>query len=469
MPISQPPLLTLRGVFSDPLSDVTRVSPPYPLKDFVDLFPVTDEHVVLVTLNCVHLLRVPSEEVLWSIIVPGPILIAALSSDQHLLALGFYNEVVFWDLDTGQVFQRLGLSLASGDDFLFSPDGTLLAVALFDEGVQLWDWQAGQLMHTLMDEQGTYRSAPKSMAFYPDSTLLAVSHAEGPHIWLYHVPDGALLHMLDEHPWRHRICGLAFSPDGHFLIGSEWSTDPEEESMSIWEMPEGRRIEGIPYMAWLPAISPDGQCVASMDDDSVFLWNLSENRLVWQTHGGGGKRLRWSPGGPLLLSYGSAEACWWRVQDGQIVSLLKHVRVGQVRGVFASQGQRLATRLLSGEVQVSSTATGQVLFHAPYSYPQICGCAMDDTGEQLILWEDGTRPGIQPVHLFDLTRDEEAWRFPLAEALQMTCATCRKADGLVAVGCIDSKTAQTSLLLWVRETQSVEAAEKRPGQRVVTT
>jgi WD40 repeat protein len=188
----------------------------------------------------------------------------------------------------------------------------------------------------LIDEEGKYLQSPsfKSMEFSPDGEFLAIADSDCfANVWLWQVADGRLHQMLYGHPWSHRILGLTFTPDGRYLIGSEWSTDPEEESIPIWELSSGKRVGKLPRMAWLPAISPDGQFVASMNEDALLLWNFAERKIVWQGEGDGAvHKLTFDPSGYFLLLCGSNNTVQWHnVQDGQKAYILRGADLSHIK------------------------------------------------------------------------------------------------------------------------------------------
>lgn len=140
------------------------------------MFAVSEDHTVIISAESVHLLDLPRQAFLWSIFVATPITAAALAPDRPLLVLGSLEETAFWDLSIGQIAQRLmrPVSESRGGKMLFGPGG-ILALTSLCEGVQLWNTETGQLLYTLIDEEGQYTQAPsfKSMAFSPDGEFLA--------------------------------------------------------------------------------------------------------------------------------------------------------------------------------------------------------------------------------------------------------------------------------------------------------
>lgn len=311
-------LLRLRGSFYYP---VQALSPSFlspKLGEMIDFFPITDEHAIVVSQKSVHLLHLSSREIFWSIFVDKIIIAAGLAPDQPLLALALSEEIVVWDMSSGQTIQHLVRPFVGSEacDLTFGTQGMFAHVPLYG-GVQLWNAGTGQMLFTLMDENQWYSESPKNLAFSPDGAFLAVGHADGSDVWLWRVVDGHLYQMMETHSLSQRIRGLAFSPNGKWLVGSEWSTDPEEESMPIWEIPTGTRIDQLPFMGWLPAVSPNGSSIGFVTDDFISLWSVEKRAITWQTSYNECTKLLFSPGGRFLIYFNAAGAVWLNVQDGQ--------------------------------------------------------------------------------------------------------------------------------------------------------
>lgn len=136
----------------------------------------------------------------------------AIAPDGHILAAGYWNVVVLWDMFTGE---RLAALRGFGRYVVgmsFSQDGKLLAAGTDAGGLQIWD-VGRRLKLRSVEIGGLLVSTP---AFSPDGRLVAVGIYRTGSVWLIDVQSGK---VLDHQKVSDTGCGsVAFSPDGRFLI-----------------------------------------------------------------------------------------------------------------------------------------------------------------------------------------------------------------------------------------------------------
>jgi WD40 repeat protein len=236
--------------------------------------------------------------------------------------------------------------------FALAPDGTRVATA--GESARVWDFTSGAEVRTLRHEYGVWR-----VAFSPDGTRLATaSFDDTARVW--DLASGAELRVL---PHRDGVVGVAFSPDGTRLatasgdIARVWNLATASNTARVWDLADGAvqhtlRHEGMVVGV---AFSPDGTHLATASGDIARVWNLataSNTARVWDLadgavqhtlrHEGMVVGVAFSPDGTRLATTSSDTARVWNLADGAELRALRHEK--KVVGVaFSPDGTYLAT------------------------------------------------------------------------------------------------------------------------------
>ena len=163
-----------------------------------------------------------------------------------------------------------------------------------------------------------------SLAFSPDSTILAVGDSHG-EIHLLRTTDLQQVGVLQKHGWW--VVSLAFSPDGKKLASSSI-----DGTLKLWNLETRECLYDLKKHTnwiWTVAFSPDGRTVASgSNDNTINLWdaNTGECLKTLTGHNGWVLSVAFSPDGKLLVS-GSYDKSikLWNVETGACVrTLLGH-------------------------------------------------------------------------------------------------------------------------------------------------
>jgi WD40 repeat protein/tetratricopeptide (TPR) repeat protein len=275
------------------------------------------------------------------------------------------GEVKVWDAQTGQEVRALKGHTAGVTSVCFSPDGSRLATASYDQTVKVWDAQTGQQTLSL---QG--HTAPGlGVCFSPDGRRLA-SASWDKTVKVWDAQTGQKI--LNLHGHTERVYTVCFSPDGRRLASAS-----DDRTVKVWDAQTGqelRTLQGDTFPVHSVCFSPDGRRLASASSDwTVKVWGMhtGEQTLTLQVHTSTVMSVCFSPDGRRLASGGmgwdgktfKGEVEVWDALTGQEVLTLKG-HTGRVHSVcFSPDGRRLASAggewNKPGEVKVWEAQTGQ--------------------------------------------------------------------------------------------------------------
>jgi len=269
-----------------------------------------------------------------------------ITPNGQTLASVCYNQIMIWDLKTGE---RTNILYGHSDiifSLVISPDGQTIASGSADKTVKLWNLQTGNLIRTL-----SQRADPiYSVAFSPNGKILATGgsskykSAEGKTttIYLWDPDTGELSHTLSGH--SHRVNSLAFSPDGHILASGS-----NDETIKIWNLKTGEllhNLTGHSANVRTVAITPDGKTLVSSGGGGIKVWNLATGELLRTLSGDleyvGSFTI--SPDGQTLASTAHSEAHSalkiWNLGTGELIYTLDFLQ--PITVTFSPDGKMLA-------------------------------------------------------------------------------------------------------------------------------
>lgn len=303
----------------------------------------------------------------------------AFSPNNQILAVGVHGSIerlcggapstlTLWNLQTGQKIKTLveggaGEALLAeekyrnqepddpsaivGDiahDVAFTSDGQILAAAMSDKTIKLWNGKTGQLIRTL---QG-HAYAVHAIAMTPNNQTL-ISGSSDKTIKLWNLKTGQLIRTLrDSQP----VYQLLLSSDEQSLVSitspSSLSYGLGETTVKLWNLKTGQVVRTFTDFAdssAQPLLSPDGQIlVTGSRDNSIRFWNARTGVRIRSliSHSGTVRRLAMSPDGQFLAS-SSADGSvkLWNFKTGQIIRTISNV--GDIYNLsFSSDGRTLA-------------------------------------------------------------------------------------------------------------------------------
>lgn len=265
-----------------------------------------------------------------------------------------------------------------------SHDGRLLASSVGNHRVRIWDVADRSVVYDLSGHDGSVYS----MAFSPDSQLLATGGTTDHEVRLWHVEDGRELFLLSGHNgW---VTALAFSPNGEVLAtaGTDgnimfWNTETGRLTKMI-DGPEGRTIHAL-------AFSPDGATLAAGGvDNRVTLREVATGLPLRELvgHEGPVRDVKFSADGSRLTSASQDQTVKiWDLSDAATEEVTLSSHGNWVRSVsYSRDSTRIASCGYDGKVHVHDATSGDLVetleIHPPGD--QVVQVMFSPTGKFLI-------------------------------------------------------------------------------------
>ncbi|MFN3649946.1 MAG: WD40 repeat domain-containing protein [Armatimonadota bacterium] len=269
----------------------------------------------------------------------------------------------------------------------FHPAGDLLAVAVQDGPLDLWDLRTGQRRARL---QAAQNPIPNSLAFSPDGATLVSGMGDGA-ILVWDVASGSKKHTLRGDGLA--VEAVAVSPNNGILRASALS------GVRQWDLAAGRELPEIPIASdggtTLPVVlSARGTVLAAVGlDHSIRVWHLAAGKpraLTLKGHTQLVSKLAFTPDGKILVSGGQDDQIRvWDTATGRPLPLKS--KAGFIGDVAISpDGRTAASGTFSGsQVTLWDLATNRVVATLPGADPDrsVLALAFSADGRTLAVGE----------------------------------------------------------------------------------
>jgi WD40 repeat protein len=190
----------------------------------------------------------------------------ALSRDGRRVAVGDFGALRILDAATGKTERTIDLPGSWGHPPAFSPDGTLVAMAIYNT-VGVFEVRTGRQLHP---DDGTPGGEFASSAWSPSGDRIVTGHSDG-EVRAWEATTGKLLWhkvlapVISPSGWNARPAFLAFSGDGRLVVAAGRRDDPvkyRDGIVAIYEADTGRLVREVEQeqIRWA-ALAPDGRMV----------------------------------------------------------------------------------------------------------------------------------------------------------------------------------------------------------------
>ena len=292
--------------------------------------------------------------------VPLSVTALAFSPDGKWLASSGYHEVLVWQTDSGRLVRRITNIGQRVFDIDFHPSGRSLVVAAGRPGrfgeLKHFRLTDGQMIHHLM----TSTKEVLSSRFSPAGDLIAAAVADSS-IRVFDSCSGQpRMKMLDHHK---AVMSIAWSPDGKRLASA--SRDKNAKVFDArtgqqlatfnksFESNFGGRLLGV-------AFTPDGKQIVSCGNDKMLrIWNSRDAKLVRSIKGFNATVIRVVVGddGRVYSCSGDHTVRIHALDGTQIKQFDDHKDWIYSLAVDSKHG-RLATGSYDGEIRIRNIAAG---------------------------------------------------------------------------------------------------------------
>lgn len=241
----------------------------------------------------------------------------------------------------------------------FAPDGQTL-VSGGNGFIQLWRASDGVLLQMMKGDWGE----GWSLAYAPNSQIIASSSHDRMAIHLWRVSDGTLLRTLDVNSSRLAgVQSIVFSPDNQIIAAGY-----NDNTLKIWQVNNGALLRTLDNISSVNCVTfnSNGQTLATgLEDGTIKLWRASDGMLLrtLEKHVNSVRSIAFAPNGQVLASVSSGDTIKiWRVSDGALLRTLGKPLGDKNSVKFSPDGETLASSSANENVQLWRVSDGALLW-----------------------------------------------------------------------------------------------------------
>jgi WD40 repeat protein len=236
----------------------------------------------------------------------------------------------------------------------FSPDGTRVVTASYDETARIWNATTGQPIFTLAGHKGPVLAA----SFSPDGTRVITASWDPP-VRIWNAATGQPIATLTGH--KGKVFAASFSPDGTRVV-----TASDDNTARIWNAATGHPIAtltGHTAQVWAASFSPDGTRVVTASlDKTARIWSAATGQPIATLtgHTDQVEAASFSPDGTRVVTASNDQtARIWNAATGQHIATLTGHTKGVESASFSPDGTRVVTASRDKTARIWNAATGQ--------------------------------------------------------------------------------------------------------------